>query len=69
MPKTSPLDHQPDLIVMGRTGLTALERVLVGSVTAYVQRFAPCDVLTRPHLTQQKTVTSERHCFFVAYLA
>ena len=44
--KDFPLDHQPDLIVMGRTGLTALERVLVGSVTAYVQRFAPCDVLT-----------------------
>ena len=41
-----PLDHHPDLIVMGRTGLTALERVLVGSVTAYVERFAPSDVLT-----------------------
>ncbi|HJA73199.1 MAG TPA: universal stress protein [Candidatus Limosilactobacillus faecipullorum] len=41
-----PQDHHPDLIVMGRTGLTALERVLVGSVTAYVERFAPCDVLT-----------------------
>lgn len=41
-----PADHHPDLIIMGRTGLTALERVLVGSVTAFVQRTAPCDVLT-----------------------
>ena len=40
-----PHDHHNDLIVIGATGLNAVERVLVGSVTEYVNRTAPCDVL------------------------
>lgn len=40
-----PLDHKTDLIIIGGTGLNAVERVLVGSVTEYVNRTAPCDVL------------------------
>lgn len=40
-----PKDHQNDLIMIGATGLNAVERVLVGSVTEYVNRNAPCDVL------------------------
>ena len=34
-----------DLIVMGATGLNAVERVLVGSTTSYVVTHAPCNVL------------------------
>lgn len=34
-----------DLIVMGANGLTAVERVLIGSVAAYVSHAAPCDTL------------------------
>lgn len=41
-----PHDHQTDLILIGATGLNAVERMLVGSVTEYVNRTAPCDVLT-----------------------
>ncbi len=37
-----------DLIVMGRTGLRRLERVLVGSVTARVIGYSPVDVLVIP---------------------
>ncbi|KRN23353.1 universal stress protein [Lacticaseibacillus camelliae] len=40
-----PHDHKTDLIMIGATGLNAVERVLVGSVTEYVNRTAPCDVL------------------------
>ncbi|WP_225049059.1 universal stress protein [Lacticaseibacillus kribbianus] len=40
-----PHDHKTDLIIIGATGLNAVERVLVGSVTEYVNRTAPCDVL------------------------
>ncbi|MDB1653517.1 universal stress protein [Enterococcus durans] len=34
-----------DLIVMGSTGLNAVERALVGSTTSYVVNHAPCNVL------------------------
>lgn len=34
-----------DLIVMGATGLNAVERALVGSTTSYVVNNAPCNVL------------------------
>ncbi|KRN30038.1 universal stress protein [Lactobacillus selangorensis] len=40
-----PTDHHTDLIMIGSTGLNAVERVLVGSVTSYVNRMAVCDVL------------------------
>lgn len=35
----------PDLIVVGATGTNALERVLIGSVSEYILRHAPIDVL------------------------
>ncbi len=38
-------DVKPDLIILGATGTNALERVLVGSVSEYIIRNAPCDVL------------------------
>ncbi len=36
---------QIDLIIMGANGLTTVERVLIGSVAAYVSHAAPCDTL------------------------
>ena len=49
-PKTTiarnyPQDHHIDLIMIGATGLNAVERLLIGSVTEFVTRNAPCDVL------------------------
>lgn len=40
-----PKDHHSDLIMIGATGLNAVARVLVGSVTEYVNQNALCDVL------------------------
>ena len=40
-----PRDHQNDLIMMGACGLTRLQRAMVGSVTSFVKRNAPVDVL------------------------
>jgi len=40
--------HSCDLIVAGRHGLTALRRLLVGSVTGALVRGAPCSVLVVP---------------------
>ncbi|WEV71498.1 universal stress protein [Lactobacillus sp. ESL0785] len=40
-----PKKHQIDLIVVGATGLNAVERILIGSVTEYVTRTANCDIL------------------------
>ncbi|WP_268913463.1 universal stress protein [Lentilactobacillus sp. SPB1-3] len=40
-----PRDHNNDLIVIGSTGLSAVERLIVGSVTNFVVRNAVCDVL------------------------
>ncbi len=40
-----PKAHQIDLIVVGATGLNAVERILIGSVTEYVTRTADCDIL------------------------
>ncbi|MBA1435118.1 universal stress protein [Bombilactobacillus bombi] len=49
-PKTTiarnyPKDNDIDLIMIGATGLNAVERLLIGSVTEFVTRNAPCDVL------------------------
>lgn len=38
-------DHNIDLIMLGATGLNAMERILIGSVSSYVSRHADCDVL------------------------
>ena len=44
--KTKPID----LIICGATGLNAVERFLIGSVSEYITRHAPCDVLVvRPN--------------------
>lgn len=38
-------DYKIDLIMLGATGLNAMERILIGSVSSYVARHAECDVL------------------------
>ncbi|MFD0898017.1 universal stress protein [Loigolactobacillus binensis] len=40
-----PQEHKNDLIMIGATGLNAVERMLIGSVAAYVNRSAVTDVL------------------------
>lgn len=40
-----PADHDTDLIVIGASGVSGVERFMVGSVTNYVNRTARCDVL------------------------
>jgi nucleotide-binding universal stress UspA family protein len=40
-----PEEQDLDLIILGATGLSALERAFVGSVSQYVVQNAPCDVL------------------------
>ena len=40
-----PADHHSDLIVIGASGLSGVERLMIGSVTNYVSRTAHCDVL------------------------
>ncbi|GEP19790.1 universal stress protein [Pediococcus argentinicus] len=40
-----PDELHTDLIMIGATGLSAVERLLIGSVTEYVTRTAVCDVL------------------------
>ncbi|MBM7096442.1 MULTISPECIES: universal stress protein [Alteribacter] len=37
--------YEIDLIVTGATGLNAVERFLIGSVSEYITRHAKCDVL------------------------
>lgn len=38
------VQHHADLIMIGATGLNAVERLFIGSVSEYVIRHAPCDV-------------------------
>lgn len=38
------VEHKADLIMIGATGLNAVERLFIGSVSEYVIRHAPCDV-------------------------
>ena len=48
-------DYQIDLIMMGATGLNAVERLFIGSVSEYVIRNASCDVLVvRTDLENQR---------------
>ena len=53
--KNIPKDFQIDLIMMGATGLNAVERLFIGSVSEYVIRNAHCDVLVvRTDLENQR---------------
>ena len=53
--KNIPKDYQIDLIMMGATGLNAVERLFIGSVSEYVIRNASYDVLVvRTDLENQR---------------
>ena len=53
--KNIPKDYQIDLIMMGATGVNAVERLFIGSVSEYVIRNASCDVLVvRTDLENQR---------------
>ncbi|MDR3156693.1 MAG: universal stress protein [Lactobacillales bacterium] len=43
--KQLPKEENIDLILLGATGLNSIERFFIGSVSEYVIRHAPCDVL------------------------
>jgi nucleotide-binding universal stress UspA family protein len=45
IPKEIAKEKQCDLIICGATGLNAVERLLMGSVSEHITRFASCDVL------------------------
>ena len=45
MCKDLPEKYDVDLIMVGQSGLNAVERLMVGSVSSYIIRHAPCDVL------------------------
>ncbi|WP_062355108.1 universal stress protein [Bacillus kwashiorkori] len=45
IPKDLAKKYQADLILCGATGLNAVERFLIGSVSEHIVRYAPCDVL------------------------
>lgn len=40
-----PKEHNIDLIMVGQSGLSAVEKFMIGSVSDYVIRHAPCDIL------------------------
>jgi nucleotide-binding universal stress UspA family protein len=45
IPKEIAKKQNIDLILCGATGLNAIERFLIGSVSEHITRYAPCDVL------------------------
>ncbi|MEN2667564.1 universal stress protein [Listeria aquatica] len=52
------VDFQADLVLVGATGLSSTERMLLGSVTEYVAQNAPCDVIVvRSEAWNQKKKT------------
>lgn len=42
---TIPVEEKADLIVLGATGLSYIERMFIGSVAQYIINRAPCDTL------------------------
>jgi nucleotide-binding universal stress UspA family protein len=45
IPKEIAKKHDIDLIVCGATGMNAVERFLIGSVSEHITRYSSCDVL------------------------
>ena len=55
--KQVPEEYNSDLIMLGATGLSAVERMFIGSVSEYVTRHANCDVLiVRTDLENQSII-------------
>ena len=57
-------DHHNDLIIMGSTGMNAVERMLMGSVTAYVNQHALSDVLIIKTDIDNKKVAKPKKKYF-----
>ncbi|WP_430602563.1 universal stress protein [Enterococcus sp. DIV0724b] len=49
-----PKKYEVDLIMVGQSGLNAVERLMMGSVSSYIIRHAPCDVLIVHPETKKK---------------
>lgn len=49
-----PEKYEVDLIMVGQTGLNAVERMMMGSVSNYIIRQEPCDVLIVHPETKKK---------------
>lgn len=45
MSRQIPKEYQVDLIMVGQSGLNAMQRFMMGSVSSAIVRDAPCDVL------------------------
>jgi nucleotide-binding universal stress UspA family protein len=45
LPKDLAKKHNVDLIICGATGMNAMERFFIGSVSEHITRYAKCDVL------------------------
>ncbi|MCM2531420.1 universal stress protein [Neobacillus pocheonensis] len=45
IPKDIAKKYNVDLIICGATGMNAVERFFIGSVSEHITRYAPCDVL------------------------
>jgi len=59
--KELPEKYKVDLIMLGATGLNAIERLFIGSVSEYVIRTSPCDVLiVRTDLDNKTPVAKAR---------
>lgn len=43
--KELPQKYEVDLIILGQSGLNAVERMMIGSVSSYIIHHAPCDAL------------------------
>ncbi|MGY3771821.1 universal stress protein [Tetragenococcus solitarius] len=59
--KQIPQDKKVDLVVLGATGLNAVERLFIGSVSEYVTRNASCDVLIVRTDTENKKPNIEKN--------
>ncbi|MDO4902829.1 MAG: universal stress protein [Limosilactobacillus sp.] len=55
-----PQEMGADLIMIGATGLNAVERILIGSVTEYVTRAAVCDVLVVRTDLENKVIPAKK---------
>ena len=58
--KQLPQEHDVDLIMLGATGLNAVERLFIGSVSEYVIRNAACDVLVVRTDLENKIVDNKK---------
>jgi nucleotide-binding universal stress UspA family protein len=54
IPKDIAKENHCDLIICGATGLNAVERLLMGSVSEHITRYASCDVLVVREETERE---------------